>query len=491
MATPMPKPPPRRSPAPRAEVLRLDAAFTDASGAPRFHLTLPPGLLADPGIQLLVRHERERGGYEYPTRRFLDAHLTAGDVFVDVGAHIGVFSLHVASLRRGCHVLAIEPHPTNVLQLLRCIAGNDLNEGIEVVASAVGATAGTAPLHFNSTMGHSLRGLGLPPGAPSLGALTVGVTTLDSLLAERPHLAGRRLILKIDVEGFEPEVIAGADRLLASGRVAAVIWEYGLAFRAGERRQAALALEASLRDRGFRLFRFPHPTMGGPLLPFAPTFACCNVFALAGSLAPLPLYDKPERRPEPLPPLERAPQDAATRAETTRLLMARRATDAARWADFEATAAGAEARAALVAPKIAAGARVLDLGAGAMALRRLLPTGCRYHPVDLLPFDAETIVVDFNQGQFPAGSYDIAVALDLVEFVHEPRAWLTRVGEAVPRLLVSYRPATGADETARREQGYFHDLRTDDWVALVGSAGFVVSEREMAGERLLLDCRRP
>jgi hypothetical protein len=126
-----------------------------------------------------------------------------------------------------------------------------------------------------------------------------------------------------------------------------------------------------------------------------------------------------------------------------------------------------------------------------MALRRLLPTGCRYHPVDLLPFDAETIVVDFNQGQFPAGSYDIAVALDLVEFVHEPRAWLTRVGEAVPRLLVSYRPATGADETVRREQGYFHDLRTDDWVALVGSAGFVVSEREMAGERLLLDCRRP
>ncbi len=490
MATPMPKPTPRRPAAPRAEALHLDAAFTDAAGAPRFHLTVPPGLLADPGIQLLVRHERERGGYEYPTRRFLEAHLMAGDVFVDVGAHIGIFSLHVASLRRSCHVLAIEPHPTNVLQLLRCIASNDLGEGIEVIASAAGATAGTAPLHFNSTMGHSLRGLGLPPGAPSLGALTVGVTTLDSLLAERPHLTGRRLILKIDVEGFEPEVIAGAEGLLASGRVAAIIWEYGLAFRAGERREAALALEAGLRDRGFRLFRFPHPTMGGPLLPFAPTFTCCNVFALGESLAPLPLYDKPARRPEPLPPLERPPQDAATRAQTTRLLMARRATDAARWADFEAMAVGAEARAALVAAKITAGARVLDLGAGIMALRRLLPTGCRYRPADLLPFDAETIVVDFNQGQFPAGAYDIAVALDLLEFIHEPRAWLTRVGAAAPRLLLSYRPATGGDEAARREQGYFHDLSADDLAGLVTSAGFVVSDRDMAGERLLLDCCR-
>lgn len=469
--------------------LSLDAAFTDAAGAPRFRMTLPSGLLQDPGVRLLVLHERERGGYEYPARRFLDAHLAEGDVFVDVGAHLGIFSLHAASLRRtGVRVLAIEPHPTNILQLLRTVGENNLVGAIEVVAGAAGAVAGTAPLFFNSTMGHSLRGLGLPQGAPDLGALTVGVTPLDVLLAERPELAGRRLFLKIDVEGFEPEVVAGAEGLLASGRVAAVIWEYGIAFRSGERRQAALALEARLQAHGFRLFRFPHPTMGGPLVPFAPTFECCNVFALADGFEPLPLYDKAVRRPEPLPPLERSPQDAPLRAETTRLLIARRATDAARWADFEAMGEGADARARLVASQIPAGSRVLDVGAGVMALRRLLPVGCRYQPADLLPFDPATAVADLNQGQFPAGAFDVAVIIDVLEFVHDPGAVLTRARGAAPRLLLSYRPSSGDDDGPRREVGFFNDLCCNDLLALLDDAGLVVVECRDVGGRLLLDC---
>jgi FkbM family methyltransferase len=491
VATTMPRaanrPPPQAKP---PGPLRLDAAFADTAGVPRFRMTLPPGLLQDPGIRLLVLHERERGGYEYPARRFLDAHLKDGDVFVDVGAHIGIFSLHAAGLRRrGVGVLAIEPHPVNVLQLMRAIGENDLGGVIEVVAAAAGAASGTAPLVFNSTMGHSLRGLGLPPGAPKLGALTVSVTTLDGLFAERPELAGRRIVLKIDVEGFEPEVVAGAEGLLASGRIAAIVWEYGLAFRSGERRQAALALESGLNARGFRQFRFPHPTMGGPLVPFAPAFECCNVFALAPGVEPLAVYDKPLRRPEPLPPMERAPEDAATRAETTRLLMTRRTTDAARWADFEAMADCAEERAALVAPLIPAAARVLDLGAGVMALRQRLPAGCRYQPADLLPYDAATAVVDLNQGQFPAGTFDVVVMLDLLEFIHDPRALLTEARRAAPRLLLSYRPASSGAETMRREQGFFNDLTAADLLALLGAAGFAVAERREIGERLLLDCR--
>jgi len=51
--------------------------------------------------------------------------------------------------------------------------------------------------------------------------LPVPIVTLDGLLAERPALQNRRVLVKIDIEGFEPQVIGGARELLQSGRIAA------------------------------------------------------------------------------------------------------------------------------------------------------------------------------------------------------------------------------------------------------------------------------
>ena len=470
---------------------RLPSAFRGAGGGPRFHLTIPQGLLQDPGIRLLVLHETERSGYEYPARRFLDEHLRPGDVFIDVGAHLGMFALQSATLPAGrIDVLAIEAHPTNVIQLLRAVNENRLTERIEVIAAAAGGEDGTAPLVFNSTMGHSLHGFGLPDGAPRLGGVTVAVLTIDRILATRPALHGRRVFLKIDVEGFEPEVVAGAGRLLASGRLAAVIWEYGMAFRRGERRAAMEAMCARLAAGGFRMYRFPHPTMGGPLLPFVATPECCNVFALAPGVEPCAIYDMPVRRPEPLPPLERASAEFDTQVATTRLLIAHQATDGARWADFEAQRDGAAARAEQVKPWIPAGASVLDLGAGVMALRSLLPAGCTYVPADLLPFDPATVVIDFNQMQFPAGSFDVVVALDVLEFVHNPEDFLRRAAAVSPHLIVSYRPAGATSEDTRRACGFFTDLGDADVVTMLERCGWRISESREAAERRFYDCLR-
>ena len=60
--------------------------------------------------------------------------------------------------------------------------------------------------------------------------LSVPIVTLDGLLAERPAPQDRRVLIKIDVEGFGPQVTAGARELLQSGRVAALVWENGRAF---------------------------------------------------------------------------------------------------------------------------------------------------------------------------------------------------------------------------------------------------------------------
>lgn len=489
----MPKPsksPQTASPRGALQDARLTAAFPGPDGKPRFTMMLPPGTLKDPGVRALVRGETERGGYEYPTRAFIDAHLGPGDLFVDVGAHWGIYTLHAATRHRGgVRVLAIEAHPGNIGPLTQGVTRNRLGASVEVICVAAGAKPGSAPLVFNSTMGHSLYGLGLPEGAGRLGEVTVPVLPLDLLLAERPELADRRIILKVDVEGYEPEVIDGARRTLDSGRVAAVIWEHGSAFRTGARREAMLAMCAALEDRGYRQFRFPHPTMGGPLVPFAPTPECYNVFALAPHLERRSVYDKAKRQPEPVPPLERAPDDPDTRAATTELLIARKATDAARWADFQAMRDGAGERAAAAAGWIEPGSRVLDMGAGVMALRDALPSNCAYVPADLLPFDPATEVVDLNDGGFPEGAYDVAVMIHVLEFVHDVERLLRRAANVAPHLVVGYRPADSMSVHERRGSGYVNDLTAGEIEALLERTGWRVRDRTDTRGLLFFDCR--
>ncbi len=437
-----------------------------------------------------MRGETERGGYEYPTRAFIDAHLGPDDLFVDVGAHWGIYALHAATRHRaGVRVLAIEAHPGNIGPLTQGVSANGLGDAVEVICVAAGAKPGSAPLVFNSTMGHSLYGLGLPEGAGRLGEVTVPVLPLDLLLAERPELAERRMIFKVDVEGYEPEVMEGARRTLDLGRVAAIIWEHGSAFRTAGRKEAMLAMSAALEARGYRQFRFPHPTMGGPLVPFAPTPECCNVFALAPGLNRLPFYDKPGRRPEPVPPLERSSADPDTRAATTEMLIARGATDAARWADFDALREGAPGRAAEAAPWIEPGAGVLDVGAGTMALRDAVAPDCKYVPADLLPFDPATVVIDLNDGGFPDGAHDVVVMLDVMEFVHDTDGVLRRAADAAPRLIVTYRPAGLVSVHDRRASGYFNDFTAQQFEALLDATGWRVEKRSGTASRHTYSCR--
>jgi FkbM family methyltransferase len=254
------------------------SAFVPASlklpnGASRFHMSFPKELgETDLGAKYLVYHEAQNG-YEPPTRNLLERIFRPGDLFIDVGAHWGFFTLQAATHPAGnVAVIAFEPDPTNAGILLKNIGNNGLREKVSVVCAACGDDFDLAPLVTNSSMMHSIRGVGLKgPGFPWGPAHWVSVISLDSALARFPGTSGRRVILKIDAEGFEPRVIAGAKALLQSGRVAMIIWECGQAFSDGSERDAMLTMVSTLNDLGFHHLRPVSDEEDSALVPFLTT----------------------------------------------------------------------------------------------------------------------------------------------------------------------------------------------------------------------------
>jgi len=125
------------------------------------------------------------------------------DLIVDCGAHIGFFTIKMTKMRR--KVIAIEPHPTNLLFLKENIRKNEV-KNVTVVEKAVGDKKGKAEFFFgNSFDTGSLR-------FPSKSSIEVEVDTLDSICKEL-NVSGIDL-LKIDVEGAELDVLKGAEESL-------------------------------------------------------------------------------------------------------------------------------------------------------------------------------------------------------------------------------------------------------------------------------------
>jgi FkbM family methyltransferase len=204
----------------------------------------------DLGAKYLVFHE-VKGGYEPPTRNLLERILRPGDLFIDVGAHWGFFTLQAATHPAGnVTVIAFEPDPTNASILLRNIVNHGLSETVSVVCAACGDNFDLAPLITNSSMMHSIRGVGLK-GFTRGPAHWVSVIALDNALARFPRVSDRR-----------------ARALLQSGRLAMIIWECGHAFSDGPERDAMLTMISTLNVLGFRHLRPVSPEVDGPLVPF-------------------------------------------------------------------------------------------------------------------------------------------------------------------------------------------------------------------------------
>jgi FkbM family methyltransferase len=139
------------------------------------------------------------------------------DLVFDIGAHVGD---RIAAFRRlGARVLAVEPQPA-LVTTLKWLYRRDRN--VEIEATAVGRSAGTVAMKINvdnptvSTVSDAFvdaaRGAAGWEGQVWEKSIDVPVTTLDALIAAH----GRPAFIKIDVEGFEEEVLAGLTRPVAA-----------------------------------------------------------------------------------------------------------------------------------------------------------------------------------------------------------------------------------------------------------------------------------
>lgn len=468
----------------------LPAATLTPQGRPRFLMKLVPELINnDVGVSYMVRHELFHEGFERVTRDIIDAHLLPDDLFVDIGAHWGIMSLSAATRYPGrVEVLAVEPHPLNVNQLMQSVAINGLGQTIEIVAAAAGDRATTARLAFNSTMGHSL--LESPIRSAAALHLRVPVMTVDQLIAERPDLAGRRIVMKIDVEGFEAQVLAGARQTLESGRVALLVWERGNDYREPERREEVEQAIAWLSALGFRHYAQPYIEWGGPLIPLVPDTFLGNIYSFGTGIDKRSLYPQTFASRPPFNTAFRVTRTPERLAEVTDMVIAHRSSDGIRWADPDLVIAGARERAVAAAQVIQAGCSVLDLGAGAQALRSALPPGCSYMSADLMARSDACQIVDLNQGQFPGGRYDVVALLEVLEYLHDPAMVLRHSRQAASKLVLIYTPFAGPDaqRIARRQKGFVNDLSAGELEALLREAGWHVEERRAVGEATLLVC---
>jgi len=171
---------------------------------------------------VIGRHIAKYGVHEPLITRWIDEFLGAAPrgIVIDIGANLGWHALHAARHRNVEMVVAFEPHPFNTWLIERNLAENGI-DNVLVDARAVGAAPGIARLHRYKSSNFGRHSIAVDHG---FGSRQVPMTDLDGALEAAGLGSGPISLIKIDVEGYEPAVIAGAKSALQ--RTAAVILEY-------------------------------------------------------------------------------------------------------------------------------------------------------------------------------------------------------------------------------------------------------------------------
>lgn len=151
------------------------------------------------------------GDFEPQKHRALDFFLKKDDAFIDIGANKGEFAIHAAlAVGDQGKVVAFEPEPSNCKWIRKSIDKSGV-QNVVLEEAAIGSEKGTLNLFIGEKSGwHSLVASEQNLNKTSV---PVNVYSLDEYLGKNP--LPNLKVIKIDVEGFEKEVLIGASNTLS------------------------------------------------------------------------------------------------------------------------------------------------------------------------------------------------------------------------------------------------------------------------------------
>lgn len=161
------------------------------------------------------------GLHEFYDMGFVLHALREGDIFVDIGANIGSYTV-LAGAAAGAKCIAIEPVPSTFSHLLENVELNSLQSKVECLNIGLGKEEGN--LRFSAdedTMNHVVADF-----EKCENYIDVEVKCLDDVLGARTPT-----VIKIDVEGWEAHVIAGGQSIFSKAEPLAILMEFGLGKR--------------------------------------------------------------------------------------------------------------------------------------------------------------------------------------------------------------------------------------------------------------------
>jgi len=172
--------------------------------------------------------------------------LSKDDVVFDVGTNIGTIANWFSN--RTKHVHGFEPHPDNLRMTQDQIVLRQ-TKNITLSQLALGSEPGSLQLHVKSFHGH--HSLGDTDASPTVEKIDVQVDTVDRYC--KTNAIDRIDFLKIDVEGFEEDVLKGATGMLAEGKVGLVLFELRQSILASLGKQGS-AIFTPLLENGYTVF---------------------------------------------------------------------------------------------------------------------------------------------------------------------------------------------------------------------------------------------
>lgn len=187
------------------------------------------------------------GLYEYEDMTFLLHFLRPDDLFLDIGANHGVYTLLAAGVAQS-KVYAFEPVPNTATHFSNNINLNQLDSLVTLFPFALGESKATMYIRTDlDTMNH------ISNSSESDNVMQIEVEELDEVLqGECPSL------LKIDVEGFEYSVLRGASTMLENSKLKALIIEMNAS---GEKYGISdEVIEELLTEYGFYAVRYSPET---------------------------------------------------------------------------------------------------------------------------------------------------------------------------------------------------------------------------------------